>query len=108
MPALTDDTSEELRPFDHLGQAMRWMLPASADIADPVLALFHQIGLSVAHGFSPDLLDEDSDADSAALVRPPRRSSTVVGPTSARPPTDGATTWPVAVPGTILLCVLPW
>jgi hypothetical protein len=59
-PAYRDTSSEDLRFFAHLGQAMGWFLPVSADRADPIVAGFRQIGLSVADGFPPDRLDESS------------------------------------------------
>ena len=37
---------------------MKLFLSTSDDFADPMVASFHQIGLSVARGFEPETLDE--------------------------------------------------
>jgi hypothetical protein len=60
LPALADDTSPTLRLLDHIGQAMRWYLPTSADTGDPLVMSFHRIGLSAAHGFDYGSLHEDT------------------------------------------------
>lgn len=57
-----DDAPAALRAFDHLGQAMRWMLPVSADTTDPLVTAFHQLGLSVARGFDSRAIDADTSA----------------------------------------------
>jgi hypothetical protein len=49
---------ESLRAFEELGFAMKLFLTTSDDNADPMVASFRQIGLSVARGFEPDNLDE--------------------------------------------------
>ena len=60
LPAFSDDGPAELRFFEQLGRTMRWYLPISADGADPLVKAFHQIGLSAAHGFDSQSLDEHS------------------------------------------------
>ena len=59
-PALADNAPPPLRLFDHIGQAMRWYLPTSADTGDPLVMSLHRIGLSVAHGFDYGSLYEDA------------------------------------------------
>jgi hypothetical protein len=58
LPALADAAPPALRHLDHIGQAMRWYLPSSADSADPLIMAFHRIGLSAARGFDYRALDE--------------------------------------------------
>ena len=58
LPALADEAPAALRLPDHIGQAMRWFLPSSADSGDPLVMAFHRIGLSVARGFDYGSLDE--------------------------------------------------
>jgi hypothetical protein len=48
-PSFTDTAPDGLSFFDHLGQAMGWFLPVSADRADAIVAGFRGIGLTVAH-----------------------------------------------------------
>jgi hypothetical protein len=57
LPALADEGPAALRLLDHIGQAMRWYLPTSADTGDPLVMSFHRIGLSVALGFDYGSLD---------------------------------------------------
>ena len=57
-PALSDESPPALRLLDHIGQAMRWFLPTSADHSDPLVGSFHRIGLSAARGFDYESLDE--------------------------------------------------
>lgn len=48
---------EELRDFEKIGYAMTLFLSCSDDFADPLIASFHSIGLSVAKGFEFRILD---------------------------------------------------
>ena len=58
LQALADEAPPALRLLDHIGQAMRWYLPTSAETGDPLVGSFHRIGLSVARGFDYGSLDE--------------------------------------------------
>ncbi len=49
---------EELQALDMIGFWMSQALPASADQNDPLVASFHVIGLSAAHGFQWQTFDE--------------------------------------------------
>ena len=60
LPTLADDAPPTLRLFGHIGQAMRWYLPTSADTGDALVMSLHRIGLSVAHGFDYGSLHEDT------------------------------------------------
>ena len=57
---------EPLRLFEHIGFGMTRFLSASDDYADPMVASFHRIGLSVAKGFEWQALD---DATKRGLTR---------------------------------------
>jgi len=57
---------EPLRLFDQIGFGMKRFLSASDDYADPMVASFHRIGLSVAKGFEWQGLD---DATRRGLAR---------------------------------------
>jgi hypothetical protein len=54
------DAPAALRLFDQLGQTMRTMLPTADDVADPLVAAFHQIRLSASRGFDHEGLDDDA------------------------------------------------
>jgi len=64
--AFTSTAPEAIRPFDRIGFAMNRFLPRSDDQADPMVRLFHSIGLSVAKSFEWRSLDESTVA---ALAR---------------------------------------
>lgn len=49
-----------LQAFEDIGNAMKLFLSANEDHADPLIVVFHQIGLSVANGFSQQELDEST------------------------------------------------
>ena len=57
---------EPLRLFEHIGFGMTRFLATSDDYADPMVASFHRIGLSVAKGFEWHGLD---DATTRGLTR---------------------------------------
>ncbi|MHA6739086.1 DUF1254 domain-containing protein [Rhodococcus erythropolis] len=57
---LEDHAPEDLRFFDHLGQAMRWYLQVSGDRDDSLIATFAAIGLTLTGGFRWDDLDEST------------------------------------------------
>lgn len=56
--AFTPAAPEPLQQFERIGFAMNRFLSSSEDQADPLVAAFHGIGLSVARGFEWQSLDE--------------------------------------------------
>ena len=60
LAAATQEAPRALRYFERLGYWMRKWLPVSMDSADPLLASFRQIGLSVGRGFEWRDLDEST------------------------------------------------
>jgi hypothetical protein len=48
------------RPRLGTPRSLGWFLPRSADRADPIVAGFRQMGLTVSNGFTPDLLDDST------------------------------------------------
>jgi hypothetical protein len=66
LAAATQETPRALRYFERLGYWMRKWLAVSRDSADPLVASFRQIGLSVARGFEWRELD---DATTRGLAR---------------------------------------
>src|SRR3954447_4354199 len=58
LSALADGAPPGLRRLDHIGQAMRWYLPNSADRGGPLGGSFQRIGVSVARGLDYGSLDE--------------------------------------------------
>ena len=56
--AFVPTAPEPLRLFEQIGFGMTRFLSASDDYADPMVASFHQIGLSVAKGFQWQALDD--------------------------------------------------
>jgi hypothetical protein len=91
-----------LRLLDHIGQAMRWYLPTSADTGDPLVMSFHRIGLSVAHGFDYGSLHEDTTRGLERAAVTAERIIDARLETLERPPTVGATTLQAGVPGMTL------
>jgi hypothetical protein len=66
---------EEIRFFDELGYWMHVELSVASDSDDPLVASFHQIGLSVSKGFLPQTLD---DATKRGLARAIKTAEQIV------------------------------
>jgi hypothetical protein len=58
--SVVSEAPAALGSFDELGQVMRECLPITADLDDPLVRAFHEIGLSVAKGFEWRGLDEST------------------------------------------------
>ena len=105
--AFVPTAPEPLRLFEHIGFGMTRFLSASDDYADPMVASFHRIGLSVAKGFEWQALD---DATTRGLTRAAVTAEQINEDAYAnqrKSSTDGATRWAVAAPATTSPCVRP-